>query len=119
MKNTLINRCGRVLLAALGFAATWFAAVNADRLTAEGADAGPGDYLLLVLVPLVLCGGLAGARIYLRRVEMETAVSSASPLAPHLAALGTQVGQLTAEGNFAGAKAVLTAAELVKGGTGS
>jgi hypothetical protein len=119
MNNTLINRCGRVLLSGLGFGATWFAAVNADRLTAEGADADPGDYLLLVVVPLVLCGGLAGARIYLRRLESGTAVSSASPLAPHLAALGTQIGQLTAEGNFAGAKAVLTAAESVKGGTGA
>jgi Flp pilus assembly protein protease CpaA len=119
MNMTIVNRASRVLLASLGFGATWLAAVNADRLTAEGVDAGPADYLLRVLLPLALCAGLLIARIVLRAREPRSAISTNSPLAPHLTALGTEIGKLTAEGNIAGAKAVLTAAESVKGGTGS
>jgi len=105
--HVLLNHAGRALLAGLGFCATWFAAVNADRLLADDADAGSWDYVLRVALPLLVTGGSLAGRVALRSGSGETV----SPMSAHFAALGQQIGQLTAEENFAGAQALLAAAK--------
>lgn len=103
----------RPLLALIGFAATAWGAVQWDRLSADGVDAGLWEWAGVAGLFVVSAGGV-GLRMILRTFDAPLIAGNAAA-APHLRVLGRQAGKLIAEGNLKGATAVITAADALKG----
>lgn len=107
----------RAAMAIANLGMTGAAAVTADRLSATDADAGPLDWAKVVGI-LVAVTGTGATNLFLRKKAVASVAASAAggDVAPHLAALGTEVSKLIAKGNLPGAGALLTAAKALKGG---
>lgn len=110
-----INRIVRVVIALAGFAATAWGAIQADRLSIDGVDAGPWDWAgVIALFALSLFG--VAARVALRTVEnAKRQTGLANQMAAPLAAIGKESHRLIANGELAAAGVLLEAAKKLKG----
>ena len=109
------NRMARLVIALIGFASTGWGAIQADRLSVEGANSGPAEWagvfgLFAITAVRVL------ARIGLRTYESaKVQVASPDQMTGPLAAIGKESAALIAAGKLEGAAVLLEAAKKLKG----
>lgn len=111
------NRATRVVIAIIGFLSTSWGAVQADRLSVEGANAGPWEWAGVAGLFAVTAAGLL-ARVAMRTVEsagQQTATKNSGPLV----ALGKESARLLAAGDIVGAAVILDAARQLRGDGGT
>lgn len=109
------NRIARIVIALIGFASTGWGAIQADRLSTDGANAGPWEWAGVAGLFAVTSAGLM-ARVGLRTVENASRqVADPDKMARPLAAIGKESASLIAAGNLEGAATLLEAARKLKG----
>lgn len=109
------NRIARIVIALAGFASTVWGAIQVDRLSVDGANAGLQEWAGVAGLFAITAAGLI-ARVLLRTVENASRqVSAPSQMTRPLAAIGRESATLIAAGNLEGAGVLLEAARKLKG----
>ena len=109
------NRIARIVIALVGFAATGWGAIQADRLSVDGANAGPAEWAGVAGLFAITAAG-AMTRVGLRTYEAAKGqVSGPDRMTGPLAAIGKESAALIAAGKLEGAAVLLEAAKKLKG----
>ncbi len=106
----------KILLALSGFACTWLAAWNASRLSLDGVNAGPWDWIGMVAAPLVVTAGCVAVRSTIRAVASATSAAQFGARVPKW--LVTGVGDRATARDPAGLRALADEVERLKKGGG-